>query len=423
MNSLNKYYNFLSENNISTYDILKNYIEQDIFKLKIKEDKNNSNLAVIFNDKDSNIDNEFVRFFNGVIIEKSSLKIVCYTFDKCMEEDNLNENLINNDLTIQPVYEGTLIRAYYYDNKWNISTKKMINAYNAKWSSQKSFGDMFEEIFGNLLCVENSFPRKDCCYSFLMGHQENNILKIDRNFLIHLNTVDLINYVEVDYRFNCNIRNITHINDYSNSMINMNKEQLTAHIDNLTNNNDLIIGTEIGYMFVNKNGVKQKFMKKYYKEVRELWGNTNNRLFRYLHLRKNPDKLKKYLEIFIEDKQKFLSYETYLMNVATFILNVYRNRHISKQITKVPFYIKDIIYKVHGLYLQTKNKVSFQDINVLLHDLDEKKFCFIINNIEKDKEKLAKKKQEDFSEDNIIEDNNEINIENNVQENTEMNTV
>ena len=61
MNSLNKYYKFLSENNISTYDNLKNYIEQDIFKLKIKEDKNNSNLAVIFNDKDSNIDNEFVR--------------------------------------------------------------------------------------------------------------------------------------------------------------------------------------------------------------------------------------------------------------------------------------------------------------------------------------------------------------------------
>ena len=417
MNSLNKYYKFLSENNISTYDNLKNYIEQDIFKLKIKEDKNNSNLAVIFNDKDSNIDNEFVRFFNGVIIEKSSLKIVCYTFDKCIEEDNLNENLINNDLMIQPVYEGTLIRAYYYDNKWNISTKKMINAYNAKWSSQKSFGDMFEEIFGNVLSVENSFPSKDYCYSFLMGHQENNILKIDKNFLIHLNTVDLINHVEVDYRFNCNIRNITHILDYSNSIINMNKEQLSIHIDNLTNNNNLIIGTEIGYMFVNKNGEKQKFMKKYYNEVRELWGNTNNRLFRYLHLRKNPDKLKKYLEIFKEDKQKFLSYETYLMNVATFILNVYRNRHISKQITKVPFYIKDIIYKVHGLYLQTKNKVSFQDINVLLHDLDEKKFCFIINNIEKEKEKLAKKQEEDCS------DSNEINIENNVQENTEMNTI
>ena len=26
--------------------------------------------------------------------------------------------------------------------------KKMINAFNAKWASEKSFGDMFVEIFG-----------------------------------------------------------------------------------------------------------------------------------------------------------------------------------------------------------------------------------------------------------------------------------
>ena len=90
---------------------------------------------------------------------------------------------------------------------------------------------------------------------------------------------------------------------------------------------------------------------------------------------------------------------------------------MTKKITKVPFYIRDIIYKIHGLYLQTKNKVTFNDINVILHDLDEKKFCYIINNIEKDKEKLAKKQEENCS------DSNEINIENNVQENTEMNTI
>ena len=47
----------------------------------------------------------------------------------------------------------------------------------------------------------------------------------------------------------------------------------------------------------------------------------------------------------------------------------------------------------------------------------KKKFCFIINNIEKEKEKLAKKQEEDCS------DSNEIIIENNVQENTEMNTI
>ena len=166
----------------------------------------------------------------------------------------------------------------------------------------------------------------------------------------------------------------------------MNKSDLECHIKNIKDDNGL---NEIGYMLINKNnGNKQKFMKNNYIKIRELWGNTNNRLFRYLHLRKNPDKLKEYLEIFKNDKQQFLDFENYLMNVATFILNIYRNRHISKQLTKVPFYIRDIIYKIHGLYLQTKNKVSFQDINVILHDLDEKKFCYIINNIEKEKKKI-----------------------------------
>ena len=91
MNNLNKYYSFLKENNISSYNSLKEYVEQDMFKLKVKEDKENANLAVIFNDSNSNIENEFVRFFNGVIIDKNTLKIVCYTFDKCMEDNVINK--------------------------------------------------------------------------------------------------------------------------------------------------------------------------------------------------------------------------------------------------------------------------------------------------------------------------------------------
>jgi hypothetical protein len=390
MNNLNKYYSFLKENNISTYNSLKEYVEQDIFKLKVKEDKENSNLAVIYNDSNSNIENEFVRFFNGVIIDKNTLKIVCYTFDKCSEDNIINENLIDTDLIIQPVYEGTLIRVFYHNDGWNISTKKMINAFNAKWATDKSFGTMFNEIFGDFNEYNNILPNKNYCYSFLMGHVENNILKNDNNYIIHLNTIDLENNSEVDFQLNNESKNIYHISNYKSDIMNMNKESLENYVNSLKNN---ISMTEIGYMFVNKDGIRQKFIKKNYTEIRELWGNTNNRLFRYLHLRKNPDKLKKYLETFTFDKQQFVVFETYLMNIATFILNIYRNRHISKSITKVPFYLRDIIYKVHGLYLQSKNKVSFQDINVLLHDLDEKKFCFIINNIEKDKNKIEEEKQ------------------------------
>ena len=398
MNSLNKYYSFLKENNISSYNSLKEYVEQDMFKLKVKEDKENADLAVIFNDSNSNIENEFVRFFNGVIIDKNTLKIVCYTFDKCMEDNVINKELFDTDMIIQPVFEGTLIRVFYHNDRWNISTKKMINAFNAKWASEKSFGEMFNEIFGNYSEYSKVLPNTNYCYSFLMGHKENNIIKNDNNYIIHLNTIDLENNIEIDFQLNNESRNISHINNYKSDIMNMNQESMENYINSLKNN---ISMNEIGYMFINKDGIRQKFIKNNYNEIRELWGNTNNRLFRYLHLRKNPDTLKKYLDTFSVDKQLFLTYETYLMNIATFILNIYRNRHISKSITKVPFYLRDIIYKVHGLYLQSKNKVSFQDINVLLHDLDEKKFCFIINHIEKDKKKIEEEKQKVVVENDV----------------------
>ena len=398
MNSLNKYYSFLKENNISSYNSLKEYVEQDMFKLKVKEDKENADLAVIFNDSNSNIENEFVRFFNGVIIDKNTLKIVCYTFDKCMEDNVINKELFDTDMIIQPVFEGTLIRVFYHNDRWNISTKKMINAFNAKWASEKSFGEMFNEIFGDYSEYSKVLPNTNYCYSFLMGHKENNIIKNDNNYIIHLNTIDLENNIEIDFQLNNESRNISHINNYKSDIMNMNQESIENYINSLKNN---ISMNEIGYMFINKDGIRQKFIKNNYNEIRELWGNTNNRLFRYLHLRKNPDTLKKYLDTFSVDKQLFLTYETYLMNIATFILNIYRNRHISKSITKVPFYLRDIIYKVHGLYLQSKNKVSFQDINVLLHDLDEKKFCFIINHIEKDKKKIEEEKQKVVVENDV----------------------
>jgi hypothetical protein len=377
MSSINKYYTFLTENNISTYESLKEFIQGDLYKLKTKEDKKFNDLAIIYNDKDSNIDNELVRFFNGVIIDKNTLKIVCYTFDKCFEENNLNENLVDTDIIIQPIYEGTLIRLYFYNDKWHISTKKMIDAHKARWVSDKSFGEMFDELFDINSLVEYN---KNYCYSFVLGHKDNNILKIENNYIIHINTIDLVNNCEIDSIDN-------------KEYINMNKEELLNYIDTIKNkNNDINV---IGYVFMNKNYERQKFITNNYIEIKDLYGNTNNRLFRYLHLRKNTEKMKKYLSLFSNDKQLFVNYENYLMNIATHILNIYRERHISKKILKVPFYIRDIIYNVHGMYLQTKNKVSFQDINVILHNLDEKKFCFIINNIEKDKRKIIEQNETD----------------------------
>ena len=332
MESLNKYYLLLKQHNIENYEQLKIYVLSDLYKLKTKE---NDDLLLIYSNEESNINEELVRFFNGVIIDKNTLRIVCYTLDKCYEENNVNLNLINNNfkLTVQPVYEGALIRLFYTNGQWNISTKKMLNAFKAKWSSDKSFGQMFVEVFPQYL---DYLKNKDYCYSFLVGHNENNIIEINHNYIVHLNTIDLVNNVYVDEKID--IPEVNHISQYEEVIEIMNQEELMNKINELKINNE--INNQIGYMFVNKDkNIYQKFIKNHYHEIRELWGNTNSRLFRYLHLRKNPEKLKKYLEIFKNEKLKLLEYENYLMGIASFILNTYRNRYVSKTIQVIPFYI------------------------------------------------------------------------------------
>ena len=402
MESLNKYYLFLKENNINNVEELKLYISNDVYKLKYKENKENkenSDLILIYSNEESNNSHELVRFFNGVILDKNTLKIVCYTLDKCLEDDNINDILMNDvldnrELIVQQVFEGTLIRVFYHDDGWKICTKKMLNAYNAKWSSNKSFGEMFEEVFSNYLDYFANM-NKNYCYSFLMGHNQNNIIEIENNYIIHLNTIDLLNNIVINDKIDIHEKNIKHISNYEQKINIMDKEELMNFIDQCRSNTEIY--SEIGYMFLNKNrNICQKFIKNNFKEMREIWGNTNNRLFQYLHLRKNHEKLKKYLEYFKKDKDILLEYENYLMNIASYILNIYRNKHISKTITSVPLYIRDIIYKVHGLYKQTKNKVSFQDINIILYDLDEKRFCSIINNIEKERKAQIEEKAKEY---------------------------
>jgi len=113
-----QFYTFLQQNEISNFDLLKTFLENDPYKLKIKEDTKYPSICIIINSNESNVSEPLVRFCNGIILDKESLKIICYTFNKCMEENTINEELFTGNLYIEPSYEGTLIRVFHYNNEW-----------------------------------------------------------------------------------------------------------------------------------------------------------------------------------------------------------------------------------------------------------------------------------------------------------------
>ena len=69
MNSTNsnmqRYYDFLQDKEIQTYEQLKEIVQNEQLKLKVKEDKKEP-LSIIYNDAESNTQEEIVRFFTNI---------------------------------------------------------------------------------------------------------------------------------------------------------------------------------------------------------------------------------------------------------------------------------------------------------------------------------------------------------------------
>lgn len=386
----------IKETNITKYDNLKNILENEPFFLKIKEDKTYPNLFLICGQNNSNYSLKIVNECNGIILDKNTLSIVCYTFDKCLEQNSINPalNIEPGNLFFEPVYEGTLIRVYFHENKWMVSTKKCIDPSKSNWISNRSFMELFNDAISiqnpNILAHLNS----EYCYSFILMHPENNIIiKSHYAQLFHISTRDMRTFVEI----NVDIPLIPHI---ERNLFSMSFDELNNYIEN-----DKNLDIE-GYMLIDTNYNRQKFKKKFFNYVRDLWGNTNNRFFRYVELRQNIEKLNEYLCYFSNDKTAFNQFELNISQMAQEILYYYSEKHVNKNVIKLPYYYAKFIYKLHGDFINTKVFTEYNKVMYELWILEPKKLCFMYN--------LWIKSTYNKTENEITIDNNiasEINME------------
>jgi hypothetical protein len=261
------------------------------------------------------------------------------------------------------------MRLYYYNDKWNISTKKCIDASKSKWISEKSFYHLFLECLSDYNIEESLI--KTNCYSFILTHPENNIVvKYSNPQLYHISTRDLITLQEID-----NDIGITKLNKQK-----VEKDYLPILIGQLLNDTNL---SYEGYILVDCKYNRQKLKTSMYKKARSIWGNTNNRFMRFLELRKDLLMLNEYLTYYPCDKENFISYENKISYLANDILQYYVLKHINKTNVKIPFYFSKIIYKLHGDYFKNKVATDYNKIMLTLLDLDAKKICFICNHHDK----------------------------------------
>lgn len=321
----------------------------NLTELNIKKITDKSNLYLLKYDRDkSDFTNDAVNEARGIILEKTTNKIICYSLNK-MNKDFNEEDVNWSDCKVYEAIDGTQIRLYYYDDEWTVTTTRCINAISSSWNYMKSFYELYNDVE-----VDVTNLNKEYTYTFILKHIENRIVsKITKNELIHIHTRNNKTFEEVDEK----IENIKQpiLLEYENY------EDLKRDLKNST------IDTR-GYV-IHYGNKKYLIETDEYKYVKELKGNHRNITYQYIDLvRKN--KYDEYLEYYPEKKILFDSVKSQLTGLSILLHNYYMKKNIKKEIkfNDIPVHLRKIIYNLHSIHINERKIITRDIIYEYLHE-------------------------------------------------------
>ena len=221
---------FLNENNLTNFETTVAFLENGGYHLEYRVDKNLPDLYLLCVERgveSHNCDWE-TRALNGMILQKSDNRIVCYGPDKCLDvtttDPTIHAQVFKNhhgvDLTcaIQEAVDGTMVRLFYYEGKWRLSTTRKIDAYKSYWigGPKNSFGKQamdiltsarFINVDGEVVSEANhleQMSKVDNCqytHTFVLCSTNRHVVKYSRNHLVWIsmrNNTTLEEYLPLD---------------------------------------------------------------------------------------------------------------------------------------------------------------------------------------------------------------------------------
>ena len=218
---LKDYLNNLVQNPTTTEDLKKIMAKKSV-KVAYDTDRN---LAIFKYDVNAVFTDDVVKCCRGTIlsyeledgkIRQNSFEYVCRAFDKFgnWHEDYADTKEIDwSTVSVQQKVDGSLMKVFYYGNKWNISSMGTIdaNTANINESGTKTYGKKFESVverkcgtveafFDNLEKVENA---REYTFIFeLVSEDTKIVIDYQKDDIYHIGTRN--NRTGEEYRINLN---------------------------------------------------------------------------------------------------------------------------------------------------------------------------------------------------------------------------
>ena len=368
------------KNNINTIDYSeykKKIINcPDIFKVD-----QDGVLDVFAYKKCSNDSDELIKncrstiFHNNNIISKGFIFTPEYTPDNYTEINSMINFDKNDKISFFKSYEGFLIRIFYFQDKWYVTTNKRLNAFRSFWASRESFGSIFvnalkagvgfdselsdrlnesENIMDNFLdCIHKNYQ-----YTFIVSNSRDNRIVCDSPDLctmFHLETLDVATgtTVEDDY-IGVPRPELLKFNSYN---------EIYSYVNNIdiSKYQGILVQTQTGQF---------KILNSFYKKLFDLRGNEASLSFRYIQLRKSssPADLDMFVKMYPAILEKIIFIENKILYTCSFMHDLYTSRYI-KKINKETLISEqyNFLKKCHNIYINTKEYISK---NVVLNTLN-----------------------------------------------------
>jgi hypothetical protein len=323
---------------------------------------------IIFNDK-CDFQDPRVRQASGIILEKETNKLLHYSFEKCYDGFDEDWAIISNDpyplsklkkleYKVEVFFEGSIVKLFFYKDKWNIATSKHIEGHKNKWTSKKTYDILFAEAIQKTYNTKNNdfykILDKNYCHTFLLQHPENVLTyPIGVPVVYYLNKVNLSTLKEERP-------------EEENFVVNKTIEEVIS--DN-SQNYMMYVKNENGYID------RVKCLSKDFKESICLRGNYTNIGLSYMA---NIDQKDIFYRCFPHSKDTFECIEKSLKSSVYSIWFLYKKINVLKENIDIPKRYLRTITQLHGQYIRTRVPVNENTVYSKLISLDPKILAYVI---------------------------------------------
>ena len=362
--------NFIESQNITSIDKLEEVLSNDQYNLKLKKFKNNE-LMIIVHQESTNLNEELCNHSHGIIIDPQ-MNILRYTSKKAFEnEENIkkiNETINEQNAIITPIIDGTFISVFKYQGKVYYSTKKALEARLSKWQNNKNFEQLFKEAINDTNF--ESLIKENFCYNFILCSKENsNVVSYEESKVVLLNVIEFNQKKGIESEFFSELFMNPNIQYIENMKIN--------NIEEFFNENDKEKLDYLGVYITDFNNSQKIYFDNYIK-LKAILPNNNDINYTFLTLRKNKYMLEMYLNNNPNKKELFKSFETNICHFVTYIHKLYMTMRVKKEQIIIPEFVRTTLYKIHGIYLTTKNPITLNVIFNHLNILHEKQLYVLL---------------------------------------------